>query len=70
MNNRFIVFDISGMNNLRITSMLIMMETVRGKIKENSGLKKWTHLYIDEFHELLGVEQVAGFILKLWKEDS
>ena len=45
-----------------------MMETVRGKIKENSGLKKWTHLYIDEFHELLGVEQVAGFILKLWKE--
>ena len=69
LNNRFIVFDISGMkDNLRITSMLIMMETVRGKIKENSGLKKWTHLYIDEFHELLGVEQVAGFILKLWKE--
>ncbi|MDD4372170.1 MAG: hypothetical protein PHD56_14070, partial [Anaerostipes sp.] len=69
LNNRFIVFDISGMkDNLRITSMLIMMETVRGKIKENSALKKWTHLYIDEFHELLGVEQVAGFILKLWKE--
>lgn len=69
LNNRFIVFDISGMkDNLRITSMLIMMETVRGKIKTNSVLGHWTHLYIDEFHELLSVEQVAGFILKLWKE--
>lgn len=67
--NRFIVFDLSGLkDNLRITSMLIMMETVKGNIKANSGKKRWTHLYIDEFHELLGVEQVASFILKLWKE--
>ena len=69
LKNRFIVFDLSGLkDNLRITSMLIMMETVKGSIKANSGKKRWTHLYIDEFHELLGVEQVAGFILKLWKE--
>lgn len=69
LTNRFIVFDLSGLkDNLRITSMLIMMETVKGNIKANSGKKRWTHLYIDEFHELLGVEQVANFILKLWKE--
>ncbi len=69
LSNRFIVFDLSGLkDNLRITSMLIMMETVRTKIKENSKKNHWTHLYIDEFHELLGVEQVASFILKLWKE--
>ena len=69
LKNRFIVFDLSGLkDNLRITSMLIMMETVKGSIKANSGKKRWTHLYIDEFHELLGVEQVAGVILKLWKE--
>lgn len=69
LGNRFIVFDISGMkDNLRVTSMLIMMETVKDKIKKNSMCGQWTHLYIDEFHELLGVEQVAGFILKLWKE--
>ena len=69
LKNRFIVFDLSGLkDNLRITSMLIMMETVKGNIKANSGKKRWTHLYIDEFHELLGVEQVASFILKLWKE--
>ena len=69
LNNRFIVFDISGLkDNLRVTSMLIMLETVKDKIKKNSKNGQWTHLYIDEFHELLSVEQVAGFILKLWKE--
>lgn len=69
LSNRFIVFDLSGLkDNLRTTSMLIMMETVRSKIKENAGKNQWTHLYIDEFHELLGVEQVADFVLKLWKE--
>lgn len=69
LGNRFIVFDLSGLKeNLRVTSMLIMMETVRSKIKENAGKGRWTHLYIDEFHELLSVEQVATFVLKLWKE--
>ena len=69
LSNRFIVFDLSGLKeNIRITAMLIMMETVRQSIKANSAKKRWTHLYIDEFHELLAIEQVAGFILKLWKE--
>ena len=69
LSNRFIVFDLSGLkDNLRITAMLIMMETVRSKIKENARDNRWTHLYIDEFHELLSVEQVASFVLKLWKE--
>ena len=69
LGNRFIVFDLSGLkDNLRITSMLIMMETVRSSIKNNASKGRWTHLYIDEFHELLGIEQVAGFVLKLWKE--
>lgn len=69
LSNRFIVFDLSGLkDNLRVTAMLIMMETVRSSIKENSAKNKWTHLYIDEFHELLAVEQVANFVLKLWKE--
>ena len=69
LRNRFIVFDLSGLkDNLRVTSMLIMMETVRSSIKANATKGRWTHLYIDEFHELLAVEQVANFVLKLWKE--
>ena len=69
LSNRFIVFDLSGLKeNIRVTAMLIMMETVKSSIKENSKNGRWTHLYIDEFHELLGIEQVANFVLKLWKE--
>ena len=69
LSNRFIVFDLSGLkDNLRLISMLVMMETVRGKIKLNGSRGAWTHLYIDEFHELLGIDQVASFVLKLWKE--
>lgn len=69
LSNRFIVFDLSGLKeNLRVTSMLIMMETVRCAIRSNAAKGRWTHLYIDEFHELLAIEQVAGFVLRLWKE--
>lgn len=69
LSNRFIVFDLSGLKeNLRVTSMLIMMETVRCAIKSNAAKGRWTHLYIDEFHELLAIEQVVGFVLRLWKE--
>ncbi len=69
LSNRFIVFDLSGLkDNLRLISMLVMMETVRGKIKLNGSKGRWTHLYIDEFHELLAINQVASFVLKLWKE--
>lgn len=69
LDNRFIVFDISSMkDNLRICCMLIMMETVRSSIKQNALSSRFTHLYIDEFHELLAIEAVAEFVLKLWKE--
>ena len=69
LSNRLVAFDIAGLkDNLRVTSMLIMMETLRGKIRKNAKLDRWTHLYIDEFHELLSVDQVADFVLKLWKE--
>lgn len=69
LTNRFIVFDLAGLKeNIRVTAMLIMMETVRTSIKANATSGRWTHLYVDEFHELLGVEQVANFVLKLWKE--
>ena len=69
LSNRLIAFDIAGLkDNLRVPSMIIMMETLQNKIKTNATKNRWTHLYIDEFHELLGVPQVADFVLKLWKE--
>ena len=69
LSSRLIAFDLAGIKeNLRTTGMLIMMETLREKIRANSKSGRWTHVYIDEFHEVLAVDQVAAFVLKLWKE--
>ena len=69
LNKKFLVFDLSSIKeNLRVTSMLVMLEIIRDKTKVNFKNGFWTHLYIDEFHELLGIDSVAKFIIKLWKE--
>jgi type IV secretory pathway VirB4 component len=69
LNSRFISFDLSQtQENMRVTAMVVMMEMVRNKIRQNGREGKWTHVYIDEFHELLGIQCVARFVLKLWKE--
>lgn len=69
LNRKFLVFDISGIKaNLRVTCMLVMLEIVKNKIKWNFIRGNWTNLYIDEFHELLGVPAVADYVIKLWKE--
>lgn len=67
----FLVFDISGIKgNLRVPAMLVMLELIKSMLNSNyeSGTGKWTRIYIDEFHELLDVESVADFVIKLWKE--
>jgi hypothetical protein len=69
LNRKFLVFDISGIkSNIRVTAMLVMLEIVRNKIKSNFADGFWTDMYIDEFHELLGVPAVADFVINLWKE--
>ena len=69
LNRKFIVFDISGIKeNLRVTCMLVMLEIVRNKIVQNFKQNNWTNVYIDEFHELLGIPTVADFVIKLRKE--
>lgn len=69
INSRFLVFDISRLQeNIRPTAMLIMMETIKNKVRDNSLEKKWTHLYIDEFHELLSTREMAKFMVGLWKK--
>jgi hypothetical protein len=69
LNTRFISFDLSHtQENIRVSAMVVMMEMVRNTIRRNGSNGKWTHVYIDEFHELLGIECVAKFVLKLWKE--
>ena len=65
----FLVFDISNIkDNLRVTVMLVMLEIIKGKMKLNYKKGLWTFLYVDEFHELLSIDLVAAYIVKLWKE--
>ena len=69
LNKKLICFDLSEIKvNLKHSAMLIMIEIVRSKIKENWHRNIWTHLTIDEFHELLGVDKVCDYVIKLWKE--
>lgn len=69
INDWFIDFEMTGIKeSLRPTVMLIMLEIIRGKIKKNFIRGIWTFLYIDEIHELLGIDFVADFVIKLWKE--
>ena len=69
LNKKLICFDLSNIKvNLRNTAMLIMIEIIRTKIKDNWRKGLWTYLFIDEFHELLGVDRVCDYVVKLWKE--
>lgn len=69
LSKKFLTFDISGIKtNLRVTCMLVMLEIVKDKIKNNFSEGHWTDLYIDEFHELLAIPTVAEYVIKLWKE--
>ena len=69
LNNKLICFDLSNIKeNLRNTAMLIMIEIIRSKIKDNWKQGFWSYLFIDEFHELLGIDKVCDYVVKLWKE--
>ena len=69
LNNKLICFDLSNIKeNLRNTAMLIMIEIIRSRIKRNWQQGLWSYLFIDEFHELLGVDKVCDYMIKLWKE--
>lgn len=67
--NKTMVFELSDIkSNLRVTSMLVMLEIVKNLMKKNKKKRQWTHVYIDEFHELLKIPAVADYVLTLWKE--
>lgn len=64
-----LVFDLDDISkNLKVTCMLIMLEIIRNKIKQNCEKGNWTRVYIDEFHELLSIPAVTDYVIKLWKE--
>ncbi len=67
--NKTMIFELTDIKgNLRVTSMLVMLEIVKNLMKRNRKKDQWTNVYIDEFHELLKIPAVADYVLTLWKE--
>ena len=70
IDSRFLVLDLSdsGLTTMRDTIMLVMLQIVRDKLKANFARGMWTYIYIDEFHNLIAVDAVAQYVIKLFKE--
>lgn len=67
MNNRVINFDISGLGKqLKKLGMLIVQDQIWNRVTINRK-KKFTRVYIDEFHLLLRDEQTASYSTDIWK---
>ena len=69
VRNRFIVYGIRDLGaELSPITMLVMMENIQNRIKENARKGKATWLYLDEFHVLLNREYSAKYLQQLWKK--
>lgn len=69
MSNQMLGFGISGVGqNLWNIAMLIMIEFIRTKIKDNFKNGIFTWFYVDEFHELLGKDYTESYMEQFWKE--
>lgn len=69
LNKKRISFNLLDIQqNLRDTAMLVMLEIMQNKIRNNFKKGFWTWFFIDEFHELLGNARVCDYVIKLWKE--
>lgn len=69
VDNRFVVYGIRDLGTeLSPISMLVMMESIQQRIKENGEKGKATWLYVDECHVLLNSAFSAKYLQQLWKK--
>ena len=68
MNNRVICFDIKELGEqLKNLAMLVVQETVWGRVTANRNAGKFTRYFVDEFHLLLKEPQTATYSKEIWK---
>lgn len=73
LDNRVVCFDISSLeSHLKKLGMLIVQDAIWGRVSKNrdnlvDGKRKFTWLYIDEFHLLLQEKQTATYCEAIWK---
>jgi type IV secretory pathway VirB4 component len=67
-NNRVICFDIKELGEqLKNLAMLVVQETVWGRVTMNRSNGKYTRYFVDEFHLLLKEPQTATYSKEIWK---
>ncbi len=66
-NNRFVVYDIRDIGDLKEVGSHICLDNIWNKMIENKAKGKRTWLYIDEFHLLMNNETSAKYIAEIWK---
>lgn len=68
INNRVVCFDIKELGEqLKNLAMLIIQETVWGRVTINRNSGKYTRYFIDEFHLLFKEPQTAIYSREIWK---
>ncbi len=68
MHNRVICFDIKELGEqLKNLAMLVVQETVWGRVTVNRNVGKYTRYFVDEFHLLLKEPQTATYSREIWK---
>lgn len=67
--NRFTVYGFSELGKrMRAMAMLVMIESITAKIKDNQSDGVATWVYVDEMHELWGEEYSLHALEKMWRE--
>ena len=68
INNRVVCFDIKELGEqLKSFAMLVVQESVWGRVTLNRSKGKHTRYFIDEFHLLLKDPQTATYSKEIWK---
>ena len=68
INNRLVSFNTKELGkSLKKYAMLIIEDQIWNKVSTNKNHKKWTWVYLDEFHLYLKDEQTATFSVDIWK---
>ncbi len=69
MSNRLISFDISDVGNtLKPVAIAVIIDAFRNRVAKNNRDGKRTRLYMDEFHNLLDIPQMARFLDISWRQ--
>ena len=68
LRNRVVCFDIKELGEqLKNLAMLVVQDTVWGRITVNRDKGKYTRYFVDEFHLLLKEPQTATYSKEIWK---